>query len=243
MLKVCNLTKSYGKKEVLRGVNFTVEQGETVVIMGPSGCGKSTTIRCLNLLTLPDDGKIIWQGRSLLELDAAQILQIREKIGFVFQNFNLISRLTVLENVMLPLIKRDLSFTQMKDRAVTTLERVRLVDEVDSYPSNLSGGQKQRVGIARALVIEPDLILLDEPTASLDPILVREVLEVIEELVKDDDRVVVIVTHEVSFAFKVADVILLMDEGRIVEKGDVDTIFSAPKSKVGKKYKELIDYY
>ncbi len=243
MLEVHNLTKSYGDKEVLRGVNFTVNQGETVVIMGPSGCGKSTTIHSLNLLTRPDDGEIIFKGKRLLELSASEILKVREEIGFVFQNFNLISRLTVLENVMLPLINRDLSVEEMKSRALVSLKRVRLDKEAYSYPSNLSGGQKQRVGIARALVIEPDLILLDEPTASLDPILVREVLEVVEELAKDNNRGIVIVTHEVSFALKVADIILLMDRGRIVEEGSADTIFINPKSEVGRKYKKLIDYY
>ncbi len=243
MLEVKNLTKSYGEKQVLQGVNFSVNQGQTVAIMGPSGCGKSTTIRCLNRLTEADGGEILFTGVSLLDLSEAELLQWRKEIGFVFQTFNLIERLTVLENVMLPLIQEKISDDIVQKRAQEALNKVHLSAETDSYLHELSGGQKQRVGIARALVVEPRMMLLDEPTASLDPILVNEVLEVIEELTRDKDKIVIIVTHEVQFALKVADTILLMDQGRVVEEGSSVEIFKSPTSVVAKKYKAILEYY
>jgi len=243
MLEVKGLIKRYGHKEVLKGVNFKINQGETVAIMGPSGCGKSTTIRCLNRLTEPDDGKVIFKGLSIMELPEDRLLNWRKEVGFVFQKFNLIDRLTVLENVMLPLIKSGLKAEDLKERAILSLKKVRMEEEIDSYPNELSGGQKQRIGIARALIVEPSLMLLDEPTASLDPILVKEVLEVIENLTRKKDKIVIIVTHEVSFALKVADIILLMNNGVVVERGTPEDIFENPISEVGRKYKELLDYY
>ncbi|SNY24318.1 polar amino acid transport system ATP-binding protein [Orenia metallireducens] len=243
MLEVKGLIKRYGHKEVLKGVNFKINQGETVAIMGPSGCGKSTTIRCLNRLTEPDDGKVIFKGLSIMELPEDRLLNWRKEVGFVFQKFNLIDRLTVLENVMLPLIKSGLKAEDLKERAILSLKKVRMEEEIDSYPNELSGGQKQRIGIARALIVEPSLMLLDEPTASLDPILVKEVLEVIENLTRKKDKIVIIVTHEVSFALKVADIILLMNNGVVVERGTPEDIFENPISEVGRRYKELLDYY
>ncbi|WP_018248163.1 amino acid ABC transporter ATP-binding protein [Orenia marismortui] len=243
MLEVKNLRKSYGPKEVLKGVNFKIPKGKTVAIMGPSGCGKSTTIRCLNRLTQPDAGQILFKGIPILELSEERLLDWRREVGFVFQKFNLIERLTVIENVILPLIKTGISIDKLRDKAINLLKKVRLSDEINSYPKNLSGGQKQRVGIARALVIEPSLMLLDEPTASLDPILVKEVLEVIEDLTRDKDKIVIIVTHEVSFALRIADIILLMDKGRVVETGTPQSIFANPQSEVGRRYKDLLDYY
>ena len=244
MLKVINLTKSYDSRQVLRGIDFQAQPGQTVVIMGPSGCGKSTTIRCLNRLTEPDGGKILLNGISVLELNTEQLLKLREKIAFVFQNFNLVEHLTVAENVMLPLINRDLLRYEIKNRAQRVLKQVQLFDRRDDYPANLSGGQKQRVGIARALIIDPNLLLLDEPTASLDPILVKEVLDVIEALTKTkSQRIVIIVTHQVAFALKVADLIFLLDQGQVVEQGSPEEIFSQPRSELGKKYKQLLDYY
>ena len=244
MLKVINLTKSYGSRQVLQGISFEAEPGQTVVIMGPSGCGKSTTIHCLNRLTEPDGGKILLNGISVLELNTEQLLKLREKIAFVFQNFNLIQHLTVEENVMLPLINRDLRQQELKNKADAVLQQVHLEDRKDDYPANLSGGQQQRVGIARALIIDPNLLLLDEPTASLDPILVKEVLDVIEELTHTQgQRIVVLVTHQVAFALKVADLILLLEEGQVVEQGGPKQIFSQPQSKLGQKYKQLLEYY
>ncbi|MGM0502161.1 MAG: amino acid ABC transporter ATP-binding protein [Bacillota bacterium] len=244
MLEVINLTKSYGSQQVLRGIDFKAQAGETVVIMGPSGCGKSTTIRCLNRLTEPDGGKILLNGISMLELTTKQLLTLRQKIGFVFQNFNLINHLTVQQNVMLPLIKTDISKTEITQLAQQILGQVRLLDKKDAYPQELSGGQKQRVGIARALIIDPNLLLLDEPTASLDPILVKEVLDVIEDLTAaNSKRIVVIVTHQVSFALKVADMILLLEQGVVVEQGSPEQIFYQPQSELGQKYKQLLEYY
>ncbi|MCK8816360.1 amino acid ABC transporter ATP-binding protein [Natroniella sulfidigena] len=245
MLQVSNLTKSYGSTQVLTGVDFKVKQGETVAIMGPSGCGKSTTIRCINRLTEPDGGEIIFKGVSVLDLSEDKLLSLRKEIGFVFQKFNLIERLTVLENIILPVVKTEAKACQqeLEQKALQILEKVKLADKATSAIDQLSGGQKQRVGIARALIIDPSLLLLDEPTASLDPILVREVLEVIEELTALQDKAIIIVTHEVSFALQVADLILLMDQGQIVEQGSPDEIFVAPQSEVGQKYKDLLEYY
>jgi polar amino acid transport system ATP-binding protein len=244
MLEVINLTKSYDSHQVLKGINFTAQAGQTVVIMGPSGCGKSTTIRCLNRLTEPDGGKILLNGVSMLELNTERLLQLREEIGFVFQGFNLIGHLTVEENVMLPLIKKEIARETIKKRAKIALQQVKLLAKKDDYPTNLSGGQKQRVGIARALIIDPKLLLLDEPTASLDPILVKEVLDVVEELTTDENnRIVIIVTHQVSFALKVADLILLLEQGVVVEEGEPEQIFYNPQSELGQKYKQLLEYY
>ena len=244
MLEVINLTKSYGAQQVLKGINFQAQDGQTVVIMGPSGCGKSTTIRCLNRLTEPDEGKILLNGVSMLKLSTRQLLKLREKIAFVFQNFNLIRHLTVQQNVMLPLINKEWDRSDLIRQANYVLEQVKLLNKQDASPDDLSGGQKQRVGIARALIIDPELLLLDEPTASLDPILVKEVLDVIEDLTNNNSkRIVVIVTHQVSFALKVADLILLLDQGVVVEQGSPEQIFYNPQSELGQKYKQLLEYY
>ncbi|AZR73952.1 peptide ABC transporter ATP-binding protein [Anoxybacter fermentans] len=242
MLKVINLKKSYGSHQVLKGINLTVNTGETVVIMGPSGCGKSTLIRCINRLTEPDSGEIIYKGIPVHQLNEKELLKLRKDIGFVFQNFNLINRLTVLQNVMLGLIKWGLKPKEAEERAIRVLEQVELKNFIHSKPAELSGGQQQRVAIARALALDPDLMLLDEPTASLDPILVGEVLKVMEELTRQKDKSLLIVTHEVAFARRVANRIVLMDQGVIVEEGSPETIFKAPKSWVGRRYKEMIEY-
>ncbi|SJZ47453.1 amino acid ABC transporter ATP-binding protein [Selenihalanaerobacter shriftii] len=242
MLEVCNLYKSYGTLEVLKGINFSAQKGETLTIMGPSGCGKSTTIRCINRLTEPDSGHIIYKGKDILRLHKPELLKIRQDIGFVFQGFNLINRLTVFDNIMLALMKQDLSKEEVKKRVRKSLDQVHLRDFADSYPQDLSGGQKQRVGIARSLALKSSLMLLDEPTAALDPILVREVLEVLESITSTQDKSIIIVTHEIDFAYKVSDRILLMDQGRIVERGDPEKVFTEPTSKIGKKYKELFEY-
>jgi len=222
--------------------NLHVKSGETVVLMGPSGCGKSTTIRTINRLIDPDSGVITFAGTELTNLSAEQLRQIRKRIGFVFQQFNLIGRLTAVENVMLGLVMDGMPRELAYNKALEALGKVGLEERPDHKPSQMSGGQQQRVGIARALAFEPELMLWDEPTASLDPILVREVLVIMEELAKYRASTMLVVTHEISFAIHVADRIVLMDKGSIVEEGIPETVFASPKSHIGRQYKELIEY-
>ena len=240
MLEIKDLRKSYGKLVALDGVDLTVSKGETVVIMGPSGCGKSTLIRCVNRLTEPDAGTIILGGKSVLSLSGSELQNLRRNVGFVFQQFNLIGRLTVLENVMFHLVLGGMDQDEARARGRLVLEKVGLRSTEDRRPQELSGGQQQRVGIARALVTNPEIMLWDEPTASLDPILVGEVLEVMEELVKTTATTMVIVTHEVSFALRVAERIVFMDKGKVVEQGVPQKVFDNPKSKIARLYRKLL---
>ncbi len=242
MLTIKNLQKKFGKVVAVADVSLEVKKGETVVLMGPSGCGKSTTIRTINRLVEPDSGQVIFNGREITTMTAEEIRATRKRIGFVFQQFNLISRLTAEENVMLGLVMSGMPREEAYDKAVAALDKVGLDGCRDHKPGELSGGQQQRVGIARALAFEPELMLWDEPTASLDPILVREVLVVMEELAKYRASTMVVVTHELPFALHVADRIVLMDKGRIVEEGVPEKVFVTPASQVGQRYKELIEY-
>lgn len=239
-LRMIDLIKHYGKITALDGFMLSVEEGETVVIMGPSGCGKSTSVRCINRLVEPDHGRILLQDQSVLEMNRRDLLALRKRIGYVFQGFNLVARFNVLENVMFGLVMDGKDAKLARDRAMLALSRVGMDESWQQKPAELSGGQQQRVGIARALAMEPELMLWDEPTASLDPILVREVLDVMEELIATSKTTMVIVTHEVSFARRVADRIVLMDNGRVVETGAPDVIFANPKSDIGQKYKHLL---
>lgn len=242
MLTLQNLYKQFGGLVAVNGVNLTVGRGETVALMGPSGCGKSTTIRMVNRLVEPDQGAVLFGGTDITALNPDELRDMRKKIGFVFQQFNLINRLTALENVMLGLVMdgtpRELAYA----KGMAALRKVGLENRYDHKPGEMSGGQQQRVGIARALAFEPELMLWDEPTASLDPILVREVLVVMEELAKYRASAMLVVTHEIAFALHVADRIVLMDKGRIVEEGRPFQVFVNPQSPVGKQYKELIEY-
>jgi polar amino acid transport system ATP-binding protein len=242
MLSLQHLHKNFGQLKAIDDLSLTVLKGQTVVIMGPSGCGKSTTIRTINRLVEPDQGSILFNGVDMLTLEAAELRKMRKKIGFVFQHFNLISRLSALENVMLGLVMDGLNKEEAHDKAQQALEKVGLTNHQHHKPSELSGGQQQRVGIARALAFEPELMLWDEPTASLDPILVREVLVVMEDLAKYQDSTMLVVTHEISFALHVAQHIVLMDQGRIVEQGQPSQVFLAPESAIGQQYKQLIEY-
>lgn len=242
MLKIENLYKSFGKVAAVNDLSLHVKQGETVVLMGPSGCGKSTTIRTINRLIQPDSGRINFAGTEMTVLPAEELKNIRKRIGFVFQQFNLIGRLTAVENVMLGLVMDGMPREAAYDKAMNALRKVGLEDRPDHKPGEMSGGQQQRVGIARALAFEPDLMLWDEPTASLDPILVREVLVIMEELAKYRASTMVVVTHEISFAIHVADRIVLMDKGSIVEEGMPEAVFGQPASHIGRQYKELIEY-
>ncbi|NLJ86607.1 MAG: amino acid ABC transporter ATP-binding protein [Firmicutes bacterium] len=240
MLQVYDLKKRYGKIVALDGVSLNVSRGEILVIMGPSGCGKSTLIRCINRLTEPDSGELFFENRSIKDMSHGELLAFRRRVGFVFQHFNLIKRLSVKENVMLGPVLGGMESQDAEKRALQALQKVGLGHQVDARPEELSGGQQQRVGIARALALNPEIVLLDEPTASLDPILVGEVLDVMEALVRNTKATMIIVTHEVAFALKVADRIILMDRGKIVEEGSPKEVFSQPKSEIGQKYKRLL---
>ncbi len=227
LLEVKNLKKSYGDKKILKGISFEMDKRETVVVIGPSGTGKSTMLSCINMLTRPDDGEILLNGQDIVK--ARNVEKMRQKIGMVFQEFNLFNHLTVLDNVRIgPLKVRKLSKSDATEVALENLKKVGLDSRMNAYPAELSGGQKQRVGIARALAMEPDLILFDEPTSALDPELVGEVLEVMRKLAKIG-MTMLIVTHEMSFARDIADRIIFMENGYIVEEGTPEKILSHPE--------------
>lgn len=229
MIHVNNLYKSFGKNEVLKGVNEHIKKGEVVVVIGPSGSGKSTFLRCLNLLENPTDGEIIFEGNSITD-KKTDINKIREKMGMVFQQFNLFPHKTVLENLtMAPLKVKGFSKSEAEKKAYDLLNRVGLAEKDTAYPASLSGGQKQRIAIARALAMEPDVMLFDEPTSALDPEMVGEVLNVMKGLAKEG-MTMVVVTHEMGFAKEVGDRILFMDGGNIVEQGTPEEIFNNPKN-------------
>ena len=229
MIRVNNLHKSFGKNDVLKGIDEHIEKGEVVVVIGPSGSGKSTFLRCLNLLEEPTSGKVVFEGNDITD-KKVDINKIREKMGMVFQQFNLFPHKTVLQNLTIAPIKvKGLSKAEAEKKAMELLERVGLSNKAKAYPSSLSGGQKQRIAIARALAMEPDVMLFDEPTSALDPEMVGEVLNVMKDLAKEG-MTMVVVTHEMGFAREVGDRILFMDNGNIVEQGTPDEIFSNPKN-------------
>lgn len=242
MLNIQNLYKQFGSLVAVNNLNLTVAPGETVVIMGPSGCGKSTTIRTINRLIEPDSGSIVFDGTDITQLKEDELRKVRKRIGYVFQHFNLINRLSAVENVMLGLVMGGQSKEEAYDKALAAMTKVGMEQLLDHKPGQLSGGQQQRVGIARALAFEPELMLWDEPTASLDPMLVREVLVVMEELAKYRAATMLVVTHEIAFALHVADRIVLMEKGTIVESGLPSQVFVNPASHIGRQYKELIEY-
>lgn len=242
MLNIQNLYKQFGSLVAVNNLSLAVAPGETVVIMGPSGCGKSTTIRTINRLIEPDRGSIIFDGVDITKLPEEELRNMRKRIGYVFQHFNLINRLSAVENVMLGLVMSGQSKDEAYEKAMAAMTKVGMEHLEDHKPGQLSGGQQQRVGIARALAFEPELMLWDEPTASLDPMLVREVLVVMEELAKYRAATMLVVTHEIAFALHVADRIVLMEKGTIVESGIPSQVFVNPASHVGRQYKELIEY-
>lgn len=240
MLTVRNLKKAYGSRVALNGVDLEVHRGETVAIMGPSGCGKSTLVRCLNRLTEPDAGSILFAGKEVTTMGANELLETRRRIGFVFQQSNLIKRLSVLDNVAMGQILNGMDRKEAEQLALGELARVGMADRAGDYPENLSGGQRQRVGIARALALKPEIMLWDEPTASLDPILVGEVIEVLENLAQIGTTMLV-VTHELYFALRAAQRVILMDHGQVVEQGHPQAVFANPVSEVGRKYRDLLE--
>ena len=230
MIDVKNLTKSFGDLEVLRGVSQHIEKGERVVLIGPSGSGKSTFLRCLNLLETPTSGEIVFEGQSITD-EKCDINRIRQKMGMVFQHFNLFPNMTILKNITLAPVRTGLmKKEEAEKKARELLKRVGLEDKADSYPAQLSGGQKQRIAIVRALCMQPEVMLFDEPTSALDPEMVGEVLDVMKELAKSG-MTMVCVTHEMGVAREVADRVLFMDEGIIVEEGTPEEIFGSPKEK------------
>ena len=228
MITIKDLHKSFGDHEVLKGIDLEIEKGEILVIIGPSGSGKSTILRCMNLLETPTSGDIIFEGKSLVDKNT-NIDEVRQNIGMVFQHFNLFPHKTILENVTLaPITLKKMSKEEAEKKAETLLKRVGLYDKKDTYPAQLSGGQKQRIAIARALAMEPDMMLFDEPTSALDPEMVKEVLEVIKELAQDG-MTMAIVTHEMGFAKEVADRVIFVDEGKIIEDNTPEEVFNNPK--------------
>ena len=241
ILKVNNVSKRYEDITVFENMNLTVKRGEVVVIVGPSGCGKSTFLRCLNALEDIQDGEIVLDGQKV---DAASknIGNIREKAGMVFQSYDLFPHLTVLQNLMLAPVKvKKRDKKEVEAEALALLERVGLLTKKDNYPRQLSGGQKQRVAIVRALIMHPEILLLDEITAALDPEMVREVLDVVLSLAKEG-RTMIIVTHEMQFARAVADRMVFIDNGRIVEEGSPEEFFDRPKTDRLKQFLQTFSY-
>ncbi|MDU5084007.1 amino acid ABC transporter ATP-binding protein [Veillonella sp.] len=228
MIDLKDVRKSFGKNEVLKGINLHIDKGEVVVIIGPSGSGKSTVLRTMNYLEEPTSGQVIVDGMDLSDKD--KLNEVRTEVGMVFQNFNLFPHMTVLENLTLAQINvRKTDKKTANDIAMKLLERVGLSDKANVYPDSLSGGQKQRVAIARALAMKPKVMLFDEPTSALDPEMVREVLDVMKSLA-DEGMTMVIVTHEMGFAKEVADRVLFVDGGLILEDGSPSQVFDAPTS-------------
>ena len=235
LLRVENLHKRFGDLHVLKGVSETISQGDVVYIIGPSGGGKSTFLRCLNLLEIPDEGKIYFEGVDITD-KSVNINVHRQKMGMVFQHFNVFPNMTVGKNItMAPVLLGKKSQKEADDMAKELLKRVGLLDKIDEYPKRLSGGQKQRLAIVRALAMEPDVMLFDEPTSALDPEMVGEVLAVIKELVKTG-MTTVIVTHEMGFAREISDRVLFMDGGIIAEKGTPEEIFGNPQNPRTKEF-------
>ncbi len=236
ILQVKDIHKSFGDKEVLKGISFEVHKGETKVIIGPSGMGKSTLLRCINQLTIPDKGTIWLRGQEVNHHNARQINQFRQKIGMVFQDFNLFDHLNAVSNVEIALIKvKGMKKQEARDKAMSELQKVGLVKQAFLYPAELSGGQKQRVSIARALAMDPEVMLFDEPTSALDPELIGEVLGVMQKLAQEG-MTMVVVTHEMGFARSVADEIIFLERGRILESGPPEKLFYQPEYERTRKF-------
>lgn len=230
MIKVNHLSKKFGKLEVLKDINLDINEGEVVCIIGPSGSGKSTFLRCINQLERPTGGTVQYEGKNLLDKNC-DIRKFREEVGMVFQKFNLFPLKTVVQNVMMaPILTKHMNKEEAHAKALELLDKVGLKDKADVYPSTLSGGQQQRVAIARALAMEPKALLFDEPTSALDPELVGDVLDVMKSLAKEG-MTMIVVTHEMGFARDVADRVIFMADGYVVEEGRPDAIFTAPRER------------
>lgn len=236
IVEVKNLKKVYGKNEVLKDISEKVEQGQVICVIGPSGSGKSTFLRCLNVLEKPTAGKVIFEGSELTNISDKELNVLREKMGMVFQSFNLFPNMTVLENIKLaPMKVKGVSETEAETTAKELLAKVGLADKASQFPQSLSGGQQQRVAIARALAMNPEVMLFDEPTSALDPEMVGEVLKVMRDLA-DSGMTMIVVTHEMGFAKEVADQVWFMADGYIQEVASPDEFFSNPKSERAKDF-------
>ncbi len=239
MIEFHNVHKSFGKLEVLKGIDFKIEKGQVVTLIGPSGSGKSTILRCINLLEKPDSGKVLIEGQDITE-KKADIQKIRKDIGMVFQHFNLFPHMTVMENMIYaPVRVNKLSKEEATKKAMELLALVGLTEKADAYPNKLSGGQKQRIAIARALAMEPKIMLFDEPTSALDPEMVKEVLEVIKGLAHTGITMA-LVTHEMGFAREVSDRICFIDGGKILEDTTPEAFFSQPSTDRAKAFLDKV---
>ena len=227
MLKINGLTKSYGNKKVLTGINLNVNKGDIIGIIGPSGCGKSTFLRCINQLEKADGGEIIFEGENIIK--SKNILNVRKKIGMVFQQFNLFNHMTVIDNIIFaPVQNKILTKEQATKKAIEYLKDIDLLDIKDSYPKQISGGQKQRVAIIRALMMNPQIILFDEPTSALDPEMIGEVTNLMKKLAQTG-MTMLIVSHELNFIKNFCTKVIFLDDGIIVEEGKTEEIFKNPK--------------
>ena len=236
MIEIKNLMKKYGKNIVLKDITENVNKGQVICVIGPSGSGKSTFLRCLNVLEKPNSGKILFEGKDLTNISEKELCALREKMGMVFQSFNLFPNMTVLENIKVaPMRVKGIAEDEAEKKAKQLLEKVGLSDHENQYPASLSGGQQQRVAIARALAMDPEVMLFDEPTSALDPEMVGEVLKVMRDLA-DTGMTMVVVTHEMGFAKEVADEVWFMSDGYIQEKGNPKDFFNAPKTDRAKEF-------
>ena len=248
MIQIKNIHKSFGNNIILRGIDLNITKGQVVVILGPSGSGKTTFLRCLNALEIPEQGSICFEREPIVSIDFAakpnkkDILALRRKSGMVFQQYNLFPHKTAIENIMeAPVQVQGKSKSVARQEAQALLEKMGLADKANLYPYQLSGGQQQRVGIARALALQPELMLFDEPTSALDPELVQDVLNTMKELA-NEGWTMVVVTHEIKFALDVADVVVVMDGSIIVEQGAPQTLFSNPQHERTKRFLSRIKH-
>ena len=231
LIEIDDLHKSFGKLNVLKGVSMRVRKGDVLVLIGPSGSGKSTLLRSVNLLEKPTSGRVIFEGNDMTAAGKKELSVLRQRMGMVFQQFNLFPHLKVKNNITIsPMRVRKTSREAAEEKARALLERVGLIDKWDSWPQNLSGGQRQRVAIVRALAMDPDVMLFDEPTSALDPEMVGEVLDVMRQLAADG-MTMMVVTHEMRFAREVGDYVLFMDDGQIIESGTPEQLFDHPQNK------------
>lgn len=235
IIKIENLKKSFDEKEVLKGIDLDIKKGEVVSIIGPSGSGKSTILRCINFMEVPDTGKIIFDGK-LIENKEEQLNKIRQNMGMVFQSFNLFPHKSVLENIiMAPVMTGKLTKEEAENKAVGLLKILNLEDKRDMYPNTLSGGQKQRIAMARALAMDPEIMLFDEVTSALDPEMVKEVLDVMADLAASG-MTMIIVTHEMKFAKNISDRVVFIADGQIIEQGTPQEVFENPKEERTKEF-------